>query len=162
MKNQFVELNSDGDFFVMLPYHQAEVWQGYESELYPMADAKNAFLSVLNVEHTPIILLGDEPLPTYPVIINQTLFIIRCYWANDHNALKDLIKKLRNEDISATILETVCLYSENREWIIFDGAYTARQSAHCRLAVSLLRSVYKIETFISENHQAAFLIHRFI
>lgn len=72
-------INSDGSPLIMLPKKNEREWLDYKSEWYSIACSSNDFLTVLDINNTPVIVLGDEPLPTCLIIINGKLFIIRSY-----------------------------------------------------------------------------------
>ncbi len=155
-------VNSDGGPLILIPKIKKNIWQGdLDPNHYNAACMEKDYLSILNIKNTSVIILGDEPLPTFSITENNALFIMRNYWINDEDYLEKDITNIINKYEKLLILETSYIQSYEKEWVMFDSAYNFT-NAQEKVSIILPDSNCKIYTCKYEESNASFLLHIFL
>jgi|GEM_PF-2415667 len=154
-------VNSTGGPLVALEKEFAHKWTGIQGEPsdYELACQSDAYVDMLHLHGSEVLIFGDEPLQTLVAYCETSILIVRWMWAENEN---DVFSEIEKIDLSAiNYVESVNVKWKSRDIALFDASTDDYKEDFIRF--NALSNFNKVASFLWEPDETiSLLVHNII
>jgi len=153
-------LSSLGGPLIIMNKTDLANWQGNLSDHYDKACEVDDFITSITLLDYKLLVLGDEPLPTAIIVIDESCFFIACWrYGEDECSVEHYLSIFKNNFLNFEPTHQIN-YQINNELILFDAVYSGDEASG--IDINVTKGEYVISSYdYKPDNNTALLIHFF-